>query len=396
MNIMALLLVPFAQDQAAVLTGLEVLARDGFRPLEGKRVGLVTNHTGITRDGRHIIDLFHEAKNFRLTALFSPEHGLRGTADTHVASGRDEKTGLLIHSLYGKTKKPTPEMLKEVDVLVFDIQDIGARFYTYITTMALCMEAAKENDKAMVVLDRPNPIGGEAVEGPVLEDRLTGGFASYYPIPTRHGMTVGELALFFNTEFKIGCKLQVIRMEGWRRSMYFDQTKLPWINPSPNMRSLTAAIHYPGLGSLEATNLSVGRGTDTPFHVYGAPWIDAERLVADLNARRLPGVTFKAVTFTPRRIEGMPKYPHTDSECRGFEPVITDRTAYQPVRTVVHVLDALHRLHAKEFDFGGCPNMIGRSDVGERLRRGEKPDEIVNGWDLSKFKSVRARYLLYP
>lgn len=395
MKAIALLLALLAQDHGAVKTGLDVLARDGFKPLEGKRVGLITNHTGITRDKRHIIDLFHEAKNFKLTALFSPEHGIRGTADTHVASGKDEKTGLPIHSLYGKVKKPTSEMLKDVDVLVFDIQDIGARFYTYITTMAMCMEAAKENDKAVVVLDRPNPIGGEAVEGPILEDKLTGGFAGYYPIPTRHGMTVGELALFFNTEFKIGCKLEVIKMEGWHRSMYFDQTKLPWINPSPNMRSQTGAINYPGLGALEATNLSVGRGTDTPFHIYGAPWINGEKLVADLNARKLPGVTFKAVKFTPRRIEGMPKYPHTDSECRGFEPIITDRAAYQPVRTVMHILDALYRLHPKEFEFGKCPGMIGRTDIAERLKRGEKPDDIVKSWDISKFKEARAKYLLY-
>ena len=264
-----------------VKTGIDVLARDGFAPLQGKRVGLVTNHTGRGAAGTSTIDLLASAKGVTLAALFSPEHGIRGEADAKVAGGRDAKTGLPIHSLYGKTTKPTAEMLKDVDVLVYDIQDVGARFYTYITTLALVMEAAKENDTGVVVLDRPNPIGGEAVEGPILEDALRGDFIGYFPIPMRHGLTIGELATLYNTEFKIGCRLEVVKMEGWKRPMYFDETGLPWVNPSPNMRSLAAAISYPGLGALEATSLSVGRGTGRAFVLYGAPWIDGKKLGGD-------------------------------------------------------------------------------------------------------------------
>lgn len=373
-----------------VETGLERL---DAKLLEGKRVGLVTNHTGIDRSKKSTIDLL--VAKAKVTTLFSPEHGIRGTEDVHVASGKDEKTGLPIHSLYGKTKKPTKEMLENVDVLVFDIQDIGSRFYTYITTMALVMQAAAEHDKLVVVLDRPNPIGGEIVEGPILEESLRGGFASYYPIPTRHGMTVGELALLFNAEFKIGCRLEVVKLSGWKRSMFFDETKLPWVNPSPNMRSLDAAISYPGLGALEATNLSVGRGTDRPFHFYGAPWIDETKLCDDLNARGLRGVRFKPTKFTPAKQPGMPTYPHTDKECHGFEVEIADRRAYRPLTAVLHVLDALHRHHPKEFSFGNAPGMIGLKSIDDDIKAGKKIDEIEKSWKVEEFRELRKKYLLY-
>jgi len=316
---------------AGVKTGLEVLVRDGFRPLQGRRVGLVTNHTGVDASGRSGVDLLAAGKGFTLTALFSPEHGLRGTADENVDSGRDAKTGLPVHSLYGKTRKPTPEMLKDVDVLVFDLQDIGARYYTYCTTLALVMEAAKENDKLLIVLDRPNPTGGVEVEGPILEESLRGNFIGYFALPTRHGMTVGELARLYNAEFKIGCRLEVVRLEGWSRAQYYDETGLPWVNPSPNMRSLAAAIAYPGLGALEGTNLSVGRGSEKPFLWYGAPWVDGPALCRELESRKLPGVRWKPVRFTPEKQPGMPVYPHTGKECGGFEVELVDRTAFRPV-----------------------------------------------------------------
>jgi len=395
----ALALVVAGILAADVKTGLDVLAAAGFEPLAGKRVGLVTNATGVDRAGRSAIDLIHGAKGVRLVALFSPEHGIRGTEDRAVASGRDERTGLPIHSLYGETKRPTKAMLEGVDVLVFDIQDIGARFYTYATTLAFCLEAAAQHGVAVVVLDRPNPIGGAVVEGPVLEKELRGGFASYLALPTRHGLTLGEIARWHVGEQKLGCALTVVPVEGWRPSAFFDETGLPWVNPSPNMTSLAAAIHYPGLGALEGTNLSVGRGTDAPFQVYGAPWIDDERrLVADLNRRRLPGVRFAAATFTPKPMPGRPRYPYTGERCRGFRAEITDRAAYRPLTAVVHVLDALHRLHGADLEIGGAASMIGRRDVKRQIEAGVDPDEIVRGWraEQDAFLAGREKYLLYP
>jgi uncharacterized protein YbbC (DUF1343 family) len=388
-----LLLVP----RGDVKTGLEVLVRDGFKPLQGKRVGIVTNHSGIDRARTSIVDLLTAGKGFTVSALFSPEHGIRGTQDQQVASGRDEKTGLPVHSLYGKTKKPTAEMLKDVDVLVFDIQDIGTRYYTYCTTLALVMEAAKEHGKELLVLDRPNAIGGDAVEGPVLEENLRGNFIGYFGIPTRHGMTLGELARLYNDEFKIGCRLEVVKMEGWTRSMYYDDSGLPWVNPSPNMRSLPAAIAYPGLGALEGTNLSVGRGTPKPFVWYGAPWIDAAKFCAELEARKLPGVHWKPAAFTPEKQTGMPLYPHTGKECGGFEVEIRDRAAFRPVAASLHVMDVLARLYPKEFSFGKACGMIGRRSIEDDLKAGKPPSEIEKSWqpELDAFLAARKKALLY-
>ncbi|MGH9904268.1 MAG: exo-beta-N-acetylmuramidase NamZ domain-containing protein, partial [Pyrinomonadaceae bacterium] len=265
-----------------VLNGIDVLERDGFKQLAGLKIGLITNHTGRNRQGRSTIDVFHKANNVRLVALFSPEHGIRGLADEKVSDSRDEQTGLPIYSLYGETRRPKPEHLKELDALVFDIQDIGTRFYTYISTLGYAMEEASKARLPVFVLDRPNPIGGLVVEGPIADaDKLS--FTAYHTIPVRHGMTIGELANYFNQQREIGCDLRVIKMEGWRRPMWFDATNQTWINPSPNMRSLTEATLYPGIGLLETTNVSVGRGTDTPFEIVGAPWIDGARLALLLN-----------------------------------------------------------------------------------------------------------------
>lgn len=394
----AIALVLLLLQGAPVRTGLEVLVRDGFKPLQGRRVGLVTNHTGRDGAGASTIDILAGAKGVTLAALFSPEHGLRGQADAKVASARDEKTGLPIHSLYGKTTKPTAEMLKDVDVLVFDIQDVGARFYTYITTLALVMEAAKENDRGVLVLDRPNPVGGETVEGPVLEDALRGDFIGYFPIPMRHGLTIGELATLYNREFRIGCRLEVVAMEGWKRSMYFDETGLPWVNPSPNMRSLAAAISYPGLGALEATNLSVGRGTGRAFVLYGAPWIDGKKLCDELNGRKLQGVAFKPAAFTPAVEPGMPRYPHAEKECQGFEVQITDRATYRPVTAALHAFDALMRLYPKEFSFGKAHRFFGLRSVEADLKSGKSPADIEKSWepDRDRFRQARKACLLYP
>lgn len=397
----AVLLAALAQAQAPegpVRTGLDALVRDGFAPLRGRRVGLVTNPTGIDARGRSSIDLLAAAPGVRLTALLAPEHGLRANLDQPVIEGgRDERTGIPVHSLYGKTRKPTPDMLRDLDALVFDLQDIGARFYTYITTLALVLEAARENDREVFVLDRPNPIGGEVVEGPVLEEALRGRFIGYFPLPTRHGMTVGELARLYNDEFRIGARLTVIPLEGWRRSMFFDETGLPWVNPSPNMRSLEAALSYPGLGALEGTNLSVGRGTPKPFVWYGAPWVDEQGLCEELGRRGPVGVRFRPRRFRPEPQPGLPRYPYTGEECRGFEVEIADRRAYRPVTAVLHVLDALYRRHPGTFAFGRAAEMIGRRDVEGAIRGGKPPAEIARSWqeDLDRFLEVRRRFLLY-
>ena len=305
---------------ARVLTGIDVLERDGFKQLAGMRIGLVTNHTGRDRDGRQTIDVLNKAPGVKLVALFSPEHGIRGLADEKVSDSKDEQTGLPIYSLYGETRRPKPEQLKDLDALVFDIQDIGARFYTYISTLGYVMEEAAKAGLPVFVLDRPNPIGGldsrrsDRRRGQTFLHRLSHDSGATWDDDRRAGPT-------FQSRTKISCDLRVIKMEGWQRAMWFDETNLTWINPSPNMRSLTEATLYPGVGLLETTNVSVGRGTDTPFEVVGAPWIDGQQLAAALNQRRLPGVRFVPVRFTPAASV------FKDEECQGINVIITDRAS---------------------------------------------------------------------
>jgi uncharacterized protein YbbC (DUF1343 family) len=279
----------------SVQTGIDVLRADGFRAVAGLRIGLLTNQTGVARDGAATIDVLAAAPGVRLVALFSPEHGIRGVLDASVPSTLDQRTGLPIHSLYGATQRPTQEMLNGLDAIVIDLQDIGARFYTYMTSMAYVMQEAAARKIKVIVLDRPNPIGGVQIEGPSLDESGVGFTGFLASMPIRHGLTMGELARLFNGEKSIGADLSVVPMKNWRRDEWFDDTGLAWINPSPNMRSLTAATLYPGLGAFEGTNISVGRGTDVPFQQIGAPWIDGVRLAAALNARRLLGVRFYPV-----------------------------------------------------------------------------------------------------
>ncbi len=379
-----------------VLTGIDVLERDNFKQLEGRRVGLITNHTGRNRAGRSTIDVLAGAKNLKLVALFSPEHGLRGMEDANVASARDEKTGLPIYSLYDKDRRrPTREMLAGLDTIVFDIQDIGARFYTYITTCGYAMEEAARNGIKFVVLDRPNPIGGYEIEGPVAERELTDQpqftFTSYHPIPVRHAMTVGELAMLFNAERKIGAELQVIKMEGWRRADYFDMTSLTWVNPSPNMRSLTEAVLYPGVGLLETTNLSVGRGTDTPFEVIGAPWLDGLRLSEALNLAGLAGVRFVPVRFTPRASK------FAGEECGGVNIIVTNRDAFRPVATGIEIAYQLRRLHAGDWKIDDYLRLLVNREVLAALKGGKTPADVTALWQagLSDFAATRKKYLIY-
>ena len=383
-------LTPFVADDGKVLTGIDVLARDGFKQLAGLRLGLVTNHTVRDRKGRPTIDVLKNAPNVRLVSLFSPEHGIRGLADEKVSDTTDEQTGLPIFSLYGETRRPKPEQLKNLDAIVFDIQDVGARFYTYISTLGYVMEEAAKAHLPVIVLDRPNPINGVDVEGPIADgDKLS--FTAHHPIPVRHGLTVGELAQLFNQQRKIGCDLRVIKMDGWRRQMWFDATNLAWVNPSPNMRSLTEATLYPGVGLLETTNVSVGRGTNTPFEIVGAPWIKGQELAAYLNRRNIAGVRFVPLRFTPNASV------FKDEDCSGINIVVTDRAQFRPVRTGIEIAVALRRLYPNDWKIDSYLRLLVNADTLARIKNGETPEVIERSWaaSLAEFQRARASVLLY-
>jgi len=373
------------------LTGIDVLESEGFALLHGKRIGLLTNQTGRSRNGASTIDLIAGAPGVKLVALFSPEHGIRGQLDEQVASSRDEKTGLPIHSLYGDTRRPTDGMLTGIDMLVVDLQDIGARFYTYITTVGYVLEEAARRKLPVVVLDRPNPIGGFRFEGPGLDSSVSG-FTGYFSLPIRHGMTIGELARLFNDEKKIGADLTVVAMKNWRRAEWFDETGLPWTNPSPNMRNLVAATLYPGIGAIEGTNISVGRGTDTPFEQIGAPWIDGVALAAALSARALFGIRFYPVTFTPSADAKL-----GGQVCHGVFMVVTDRERLQPVRVALEIASALSRLYGSQFKLEEALTLFGSKSTLEKIRAGEDPEAIAELWsaDEAKWRAMRSKYLLY-
>ena len=386
----AILDPPAPAGASPVWTGIDVLREEGFRRLSGRRVGLLTNRTGRAMDGTSTIDLLAEAPGVGLVALFSPEHGIRGELDGPVPSGRDARTGLPIHSLYGETRRPTDAMLRGLDTVVVDLQDAGARFYTYATTVAYVLEAAARRGLRVMVLDRPNPIGGAAVEGPRL-DAESLGFTGYFPSPVRHGLTLGELARLFNGEREIGAALEVVPMRGWARARWFDETGLAWVDPSPNLRNLHQALLYPGIGAIEAANLSVGRGTDTPFEQIGAPWIDGPALARELNLAGLPGLRVYPVAFTPdgSRFAG--------ELCRGVFFLVTDRDALRPVRLGLEVAAALHRLHGDAFDLDAIVRLFGSAAMVARIRAGEPTWEVAAGWDDggADWRRLAAPYLLY-
>jgi uncharacterized protein YbbC (DUF1343 family)/CubicO group peptidase (beta-lactamase class C family) len=376
-----------------VKTGIDVLEGENFVPLEGKRVGLITNQSGLDSAGRRTIDLLDRARGVKLVALFSPEHGLYGSAaeGAKVESSRDAATGLPIYSLFGDTKRPTDQMLEGVDTLVFDIQDAGARFYTYITTLGYALDVAGKKRIEFYVLDRPNPITGLEVQGPVLGLDLRS-FVGYFPMSVRHGMTVGELAEMYNHENHLSAKLHVVKMRGWQRADWFDETGQNWINPSPNLRNLTEEILYPGVCWVEGSNVSVGRGTDTPFEVVGAPWANAKELAAYLNSRSIQGVRFLPMDFRPLSDK------FAGEACHGAQIVLLDRQALDPTELGVELVAALWRLFPKDFNLEGSLPLIGSRAVVESIRAGRDPQRIWFDWQeaLEKFKKIRAQYLLYP
>jgi len=380
---------------ACVRPGIEVFLADVPAALRGKRVGLITNNTGIDRSGRSDIDLIAASDDLTLVALLAPEHGIRGNAEAGVtvADGVDAKTGVPVYSLYGaEGHSPTPEMLKNVDVLVYDLQEVGGRTWTYVSTMALSMQAAARKGIPFVVLDRPNPIGGDIVEGALLDPAFSS-FIGMYPIPARHGMTVGELATLFNRQQGIGADLTVVPAQGWRRGQWFDQTGLPWVNPSPNLRSLAAVTSYPGTVYFEGTNLSEGRGTDRPFEQIGAPWLDAAAVAATMNAMGLPGIAFQAVTVPVA--DTAAKFP--GQTIPAIRLTITDRLAYRPVRTALLLIDTIRTQHPGDFAWGPSIDALTGSDRVRLAINAGRLAPLLADWDraAAQFRVSRAGYLLY-
>jgi uncharacterized protein YbbC (DUF1343 family) len=375
-----------------VLTGLDVLAGENFAALRGKRVGLFTNHTGLSRDGQRNVDMM-VAAGIKVTALFSPEHGIGGTEDNDkIQNSKDERTGIPVYSLYlAGRRRLTPEMLRDVDVLVFDIQDVGARFYTYSCTMRYGLEEAAKNHREFYVLDRPNPITGTHVEGPLLDHDLES-FVGCFDMPLRHGLTFGEMARMMNGELQLGLKLNVVPVQGWQRGDWFDSTGQPWINPSPNMRSLAQAAVYPGLAMLEASkNYSVGRGTDAPFEQIGADWIRGPELAKFLNSRFIPGVRFYPTHLAPTASN------FSGKTIDGVRVVVTDREALDATRLGLEIGYALNKLYPGKIDFEANRFLIGNRKVIEALKTGRDPRNIVQDMeeDLTRFLSRRSQYLLY-
>ncbi len=363
--------------------------------LKGKRVGLITNPTGINAERTSIVDLFDQSDDFELTALYGPEHGVRGDAQagSTVSSYIDDVTGLPVYSLYGATKKPTPEMLQDVDVLVFDIQDVGTRYYTYIYTMAYAMEAAAENGIPFVVLDRPNPQGGLRVDGPVLDPDYSS-FIGLYPIPLKHGMTVGELARLFNTEYQIQADLEVVKMKGWKRSMMYEDTGLPFVMPSPNMPTTDTVNVYPATGLFEGTNLSEGRGTTKPFQLIGAPYIKAHEYANELNGLDLPGVAFRAASFTPTFSKHAGKLTH------GVEVYVTDPARFESTRTGIAMIQTAHSMYPDDFEFLAndfITKLTGNAYVKDMILEGAPLEDILTKIEDERdaFLPIRKEYLMY-
>ncbi len=373
-----------------VQTGLDILESQKFAPLRGKHIGIITNHTGLDSQGKSTIELLAHAPGVQVVAIFSPEHGLGGQLDERLSSSKDPSTGLHVFSLYGETLRPTDEMLKGVDTLVFDIQDAGVRFYTYTVTMAYAMEEAAKRNIAFYVLDRPNPLGGEIIEGPMLDSDQTT-FVAYFPIPVRYALTIGELAQFFNSENHINTDLHVIAMKNWHRNYFFQSTGVRWIPPSPNLRTLKGSIVYPGLEILQSAGVSVGRGTEAPFEEFGAPWMDGEKVASALNAAHLPGLKFVSQPFIP--VTGL----YAGKRCNGVGIRIGDRGAVRSMRMGLEIAALLQKMYPEKFDVSKTIVLLGNAETVQKLEDSASPADIVASWQtsLSDYDKTRRRYLLY-
>lgn len=373
-----------------VLTGIDVLAAHGFRELIGHRVGLITNRSARDSKGQRTADVLHAAAGVQLVTLFSPEHGLDAAVEGRIESGRDAVTGLPVLSLYGETRRPTAAMLAGLDTLVIDLPDVGTRYYTYATTMAYAMEAAAQHGLQVIVLDRPDPIRADVVQGPVLDPDLAS-FVTYLPMPTRPGMTMGELARLFRDEKKIGARLRVIGMRYFQRSQWYDQTGLPWVPPSSNLRTLAEAVLYPGVGMVEGANLSVGRGTESPFELVGAPWIDSTALARELEARAIAGVRFEPATFTPS------ESAYAGQACAGVRLRVIDRDRLDTPLLGLELMAALRRLYGERFEIDRTLGLLGSRAALDAIKTGADPRDVAASWGpgLEAFRQRRERHLLY-
>ncbi len=371
--------------------GIDILESEKFAQLRGKHVGLITNHTGLDSQGRSTVDLLSHAPGIQLVALFSPEHGLAGrNDDERIASTKDAATGLPIYSLYAETRRPTDAMLEGIDTLVFDVQDAGVRFYTYLTTMGYCMEEAAKHNIAFYVLDRPNPLGGEIVEGPMLDADRTS-FTAYFPLPVRYGLTIGEMANFLNTENHIYCNLHVVEIKNWHRNYFYESTGLRWLPPSPNLRTLKGSILYPGLEILQSAGVSVGRGTESPFEEFGAPWISGDEVANALNSLHLPGLHFTGQPFIP--VSGL----YGGQRCGGVAIRVGDKQAVRSMRMGIEIASILKHLYPNNFDSTKLMFLVANAETIRQLQESVSPEEIVASWstDLNAFDAVRRKYFLY-
>jgi len=393
------------KSDSSVIVGADLLISENYDLIKNKTIGIVTNHTAILSNGVHLVDTLYSRNDINIKCLFGPEHGIRGDAPDgeSIKNGNDYKTGLPVYSLYGKIRKPSKVMLNEIDVLLFDIQDIGARFYTFISTMYYTIQSAAENKVPIIILDRPNPINGTNIDGAVLNQDFKS-FVGIAQIPIRHGMTVGELALFFNRkeilETERIADLKIVKIKNWQRNMFFDDTKLPWIKPSPNMPDLETALVYPGMCLLEGTNISEGRGTFSPFLNFGSPYIDSKKVINEMNSSLLEGFELYPITFIPEEIENMsmsPKYKNI--ECKGIELKVIDRNIFNPIEFSITLIYTLNKLYPHKFTFreNWIDKLWGNSSLREFIKQGKTPLMIIEEYQkkLIKFKEDRKQFLLY-
>jgi len=379
-----------SRHAARVMVGLDVLEAERFAPLRGKHIGVITNHTGLDAQGRTTVDALTHAPGVQVIALFTPEHGLGGNKDENVSSAKDPVSGLPVYSLYGETRRPTDEMLAGIDALVFDVQDAGVRFYTYTATMAYCMEEAAKRKIAFFVLDRPDPIGGEIVEGPMLDEDKTS-FTAYFRLPVRYGLTIGELAQLFNEENHIQCDLHVIAMKNWHRNYFYEETGLRWLPPSPNLRTLKGSVLYPGLEILQNGGVSVGRGTEAPFEEFGAPWMHGEDVASRLNERHIPEVRFVSADFIP--VAGL----YAAERCGGVAIRVLDKRLVRSMTMGMEIASVLKQLYPDKFDAQKMLFLVGNDQTIHQLQVDVPATEIVKGWDadLKAFEVMRRKYFLY-
>jgi len=378
--------------QGKVKLGIDVLAENNFSIIKNKKVGLIINHTSINSNWRSTIEIIAESNVCELVAIFTPEHGFDGKLDEYINYGDSLIYNVPVYSLYGETLRPEKRMIRNIDYLIFDILDIGTRFYTYIGTMKYCMEVANENNIGFIVLDRPNPINGIDISGPMLKNINVFGLAGVHNLPIRHGMTPGELALLFKADEKMQLNLNIIKMEGWKREMWFDETGLPWVNPSPNIRNMNQASLYPGLGLFERLNVANKRGLPSPFEMIGAPWINAYDFVNSLNKYNLSGVNFTPIKFSPE------EHKYSNELCEGIYITITDREKLEPVKLGFIIIITLYKMYPEEFDINKLWHITRSKGLIQEIKNDPSIAELIRYWnnDLDIFRNKRGQYLLYP